>query len=105
MTNQRYIFNNYINIARTFVSEKNLFKALKFYNKAYKLQEGKEDIELILDMALLYDKVLRKDMSEEKYREVLELDENEARAYYGLAVLYDEDGFYNEAIEFYNKAI
>lgn len=60
MVNEKHLFNNYINIARNFVSEKNYFKALKFYNKAYKFDEGKKDIELILDMALLYDKILRK---------------------------------------------
>ncbi|MDZ4957103.1 hypothetical protein GNF51_15115, partial [Clostridium perfringens] len=46
----------------------------------------------ILDMALLYDKLGYKDLSEEKYREAILLEENDARAYYGLGVLYDEDG-------------
>ena len=58
-----YLFNNYISLARKFLSEKNNIKALKFLKMAYSCDEGKEDIELILDLALLYDKVGNKALS------------------------------------------
>ena len=51
------MFNNYISIARGFLAEKNNMKALKFLKMAYGCEEGKSDIELILDIALLYDKL------------------------------------------------
>ena len=105
MSDKRYIFENYLNIARGFVSEKEYSKALKFYNKAYRFHEGKNDIELVLDIALLYDKLGYKNEAEEKYKAAIKIDKKDARAYYGLGVLYDEDGFLEEAIEFYKNAI
>ena len=105
MSDKRYIFENYLNIARNFVSEKEYSKALKFYNKAYRFEQGKKDIELILDIALLYDKLGYKAEAEEKYRSAINIDKSDARAYYGLGVLYDEDGFLEEAIEYYKLAI
>lgn len=105
MKDNRYLFENYINIGRDFVTKKEYVKALKFYKKAYSFLEGKRDIELILDMAILFDKLGYKELSEEKYNEVIKLEKNDARAYYGLGVLYDEDGFLEDAIDYYKKAI
>ena len=42
------------------MTEKNYLKALKFFKKAYNCPEGKEDIDLILDLAFLYDKIANK---------------------------------------------
>ena len=39
-----YLFNNHINVARSFKAEGNKLKALQFYKKAYKLEEGRNDI-------------------------------------------------------------
>ena len=52
------MFENYISIGRSFVAEKNYLKALKFLKKAYACPEGKDDIDLILDLAFLYDKIV-----------------------------------------------
>ena len=73
MENKDYIYENYLNMARNFVSNKDYIKALKFYQKAYKFNEGQKDIDLILDMALLYDKLGFKELAEEKYRRVIEI--------------------------------
>lgn len=100
-----YLFNNYISIARGFLAEKNNMKALKFLKMAYKCDEGKEDIELLLDIALLYDKIGNPILSKKMYEEALSIDANEARAYYGIGILFDEGGNYEEAIECYKKAI
>ena len=99
------MFNNYISIARGFLVEKNNMKALKFLKKAYECEEGKEDVELILDIALLYDKIGNPVLSKKMYKEVLNIDENEARAYYGIGVLYDESENFIEAIKYYKKTI
>ncbi len=42
-------------------------------------------------MALIYDEIGLKSEAEEKYFEVIELDKDEARAYYGLAIIYDDN--------------
>ena len=105
MENKNYLYNNYLNMARNLRTEGNLLKSLSFYKKAYGLNIGKMDTELIMDMALIYDEIGLKADAEEKYNEVLKIDEDDARAYYGLAVIYDEDGELNKAKEFYKKAI
>ena len=71
---KNYIFNNYISIGRNFIVEKNYLKALKFFKKAYSCKEGKDDIELILDLAFLYDKIANFDLAEKMYKRVLEFD-------------------------------
>ncbi len=101
MENKNYLFDNYINIARNSKIDGDNLKALKFYKKAYSLPIGKGDIDLLLDMALLYDELGFKDLAEKKYKEVIDIDKGEASAYYGLGVLYDEDKEYEKAIEYY----
>ena len=81
MENKNYLYNNYINMARNLRTEKNLLRALKFYKKAYSLNIGKDDIELLMDMALIYDEIGLCIEAEEKYREVLKLDEDEAKTF------------------------
>ena len=92
MENKNYLYNNYLNMARNLRTDGNLLKALSFYKKAYGLNIGKIDTELIMDIALIYDEIGLKADAEEKYKEVLKLDDDDARAYYGLSVIYDEDG-------------
>ena len=54
MENKNYLYNNYLNMARNLRTEGNLLKSLSFYKKAYGLNIGKMDTELIMDMALIY---------------------------------------------------
>ena len=105
MEDKNYLYINYLNMARNLRTEKNLLKALSFYKKAYKLDVGKTDVELLLDMALLYDEAGLKKEAEDKYLEVLKLDEDEARAYYGLAIIYDDEDKLGIAKKYYKKAI
>lgn len=104
-SNNNYIFDNYIKMARGFRKEKKLNKALKFYKKANNLSIGKKDKELILDIALLYDELGFREMAKKKYKEAIEIDENFENAYYGLAVVYDEEEDYKRARKYYKKAI
>lgn len=105
MENNNYLFYNYIEMGRKYRGDKNLLKALKFYKKAYSCPIGKKDIDLILDLALLYDELGFKDLAIKKYEEALKIDNDFPNAYYGLGVIYDEDGQYDKAIELYRRAI
>ena len=87
------------------MAEKNYLKALKFLKKAYACPEGKDDIDLILDLAFLYDKIADFNSAEKMYKMVLDIDNTCAIAYYGLGIIYDDDELYEEAIECYKKAI
>lgn len=100
-----YMFENYISIGRSFVAEKNYLKALKFLKKAYACPDGKKDIDLILDLAFLYDKIADFNSAEKMYKMALDIDNTCAIAYYGLGIIYDDDESYEEAIECYKKAI
>ena len=100
MQNKNYLYNNYLNMARNLRTENNLLKALSFYKKAYSLEIGKKDIELLIDMALIYDEIGLKSEAEEKYFEIIELDKDEARAYYGLAIIYDDNIYKRGKVEF-----
>ncbi|MCT4563621.1 MAG: tetratricopeptide repeat protein [Maledivibacter sp.] len=100
-----YMINNYKNIAKEFQEEGKFIKALRFFRKAYGMEGGKYDIELLLDMALVYDGLGDIIKAEEKYREILDIDPDEARAYYGLAILYDDRKDYGSAIQYYKRAI
>ncbi len=105
MENKNYLYDNYLNMARNLKSERNLLKALKFYKKAYALNIGKTDIEFLLDMALLYDEIGLGKEAEEKYLEIINLDEDEPRAYYGLGTIHDELGNLSKAKEYYKISI
>lgn len=96
------MFDNYISIGRNFMTEKNYLKVLKFFKKAFNCPEGKEDIDLILDLAFLYDKIAHFDLAEKMYRRVLEIDNTNAIAYYGLGIILDDAELYEEAIEYYD---
>lgn len=100
-----YMINNYITIANDFRDQGQYVKALKFYNKAYNYQGGNENIELILNMAIFYDEIGEVNIARDKYYEVLQLDENEPRAYYGLGILADDREDYTEAIKYFKTAI
>ena len=66
------------------MAEKNYLKALKFLKKAYACPDGKKDIDLILDLAFLYDKIADFNSAEKMYKMALDIDNTCAIAYYGL---------------------
>lgn len=105
MRSNNYIFYNYIEMGRKYREGNNLLKALKFYKKAYSCPIGKKDLDLILDIALIYDELGFKDLAIKKYEEALKIDSEFANAYYGLGVIYDDEGEYDKALELYKKAI
>lgn len=105
MNSNYYRINNYKNLGNQFEEMGELDKALEFYKKALKFKEAEKDIDLLLDMGLLYEELGEEQLAKEKFLKILEIDPNEARAYYGLGVLYDERNHYEEALAYYKKAI
>lgn len=102
MADNNYRLSNYKIIASQFrKSDPN--KAIAFYEKAYSCAGENKDIELLFDMALLYDELDEDEKAEEKYYEILDLVPTEERAYYGLAILQDKKGEYSKAIDFFKR--
>lgn len=96
--------NEYIKKAEEAFEEGKLIKALDLFNKVYELTNG-ENVETIINLALIYDSLGKSDKAKDYYEEALSIDSDEERAYYGLASIYDEEEEYEKAIELYNKAI
>lgn len=105
MKNNSYMLNNYMILAEKFADEDDVDRALDFYNKAYQLREGRRNIELLLDMAVFYDELGKEHLAIEKFKEVIDINPEDARAYYGLAMTFDNDMEYDDAIKLYKKAI
>lgn len=63
--------------------------ALIIYKKAAENADSAEKIELLLDIAVIYDEIDDVEASKETYLKVISSCPCEARAYYGLGVLYE----------------
>lgn len=96
--------NKYLEKAEEAFEENKLIKALNLYNKVYELSNG-EDIDSIINLALIYDTFGKSEKAKAYYKEALGIDNCEERAYYGLAAIYDDEANYEQAIKLYNKAI
>lgn len=83
--------------------------SLYFYNKALNicLKKGLEVdfIDLLLNIAVTLDSLGKQKDAIKTYKKVLEINPHEARAYYGLAIIYDDRKDFDKAIEMYKKAI
>lgn len=88
----------------TFMKNRHPVISLMILDRMNKRRGGK-DIELMLDMAQIYMKKGQAAAAENEFREILAVNSREARAYYGLGVLYDNRKEYKDAITFYKKAI
>lgn len=104
MREHNYRINNYKVLASQF-RKSNPYKAILFYERAYSCSGENKEIELLFEMALLYDELDEDEKAEEKYYEILNIIPTEERAYYGLAILCDKKEEYNKAIEFFQEAI
>ncbi|MDP4091457.1 MAG: tetratricopeptide repeat protein, partial [Bacillota bacterium] len=105
MRQDKYKYENLKTLARVFYGKRNIKRALEMYNKAYELPGGKEDVELLLDMAFLYDELEEDEEAEEKFSEVISINPGEPRGYYGLGIINDNRGEADKALEYYEKAI
>lgn len=103
--NKNYLFNNYINQGKRYKQEGNLLKALRYFNKAFDTSLGRYDIDLLIDIALLYDEIGLEDKALEMYEKVLNIDKSNASALYGMAIIYDNKENVSKAREYYKMAI
>jgi tetratricopeptide (TPR) repeat protein len=83
--------------------------SLYFYNKALNIYLKKslevDFIDLLLNIAVTLDSLGKQQDAVKTYKKVLEINPHEARAYYGLAIIYDDRKEFDKAIEMYKKAI
>lgn len=61
--------------------------------------------DLAIDIALLYDELGNIEQASHYFNRALELDPNNARAYYGQGMIYENEGKIDEAISYYKEAI
>lgn len=97
---------NYIILAENSYLDKNMEKAIEFYNKALKFSgEKAENIEILYNMAIIYDEL---DIPKEafyRYKKIIELDKYQAGAFYGLATMYERLDKKEKALESYFEAV
>ena len=83
--------------------------SIKIYNKALSvyLKNGLniDFIGILLDIAINLDILGRKDEAILVYKKAIEINPLEARAYYGLAIIYDDLKDFENAVKLYERAI
>ena len=83
--------------------KKNYEKSLKLYTKIY--NENKKNVFAIDGQARSLMRLKLYNEAEEKFKEVLKIDENFVSTYANLGILYDTTGRHRKAIYFYDIAI
>lgn len=78
-------------------------KALNYFQKAYAL--GDRSGELLLDLALTYEALGNDEEALKAFHELLEVDPEECRAYYGIGSILDDRKDLKGALPYYEKAI
>lgn len=78
-------------------------KALNYFQKAYHL--GDRSSELLLDLALTYEALGNDEQALKAFQELIEVDPDECRAYYGIGSILDERKDLKAALPYYEKAI
>ncbi|MGL4740059.1 MAG: tetratricopeptide repeat protein, partial [Sarcina sp.] len=99
------LINVYISKGEKAHDNGEFLKALNYYLLAEELLGEVDDLELYINIALLYDELSEEDTAIRYYKKAIKANNSEARAYYGLAVIYDEKMDYDRAIKFYKKAV
>ena len=101
-------YQDYLNekaIASHFIELGNLEEALKHFEKAYQTAYGKTDLDLMVELAFIYDECEKQQKAFRLFHQMIEVDKTFATSYYGLATLYDNNKQYKEAVFYYQKAI
>ncbi len=83
----------------------NLEGAIQQFEKAYQTPYGIADLDLMVELAFLYDEHHEQEKAFDLFHQMIEVDPTFATSYYGLATLYDNDQNYEKAIQYYQKAI
>lgn len=96
--NQKAVASHYLELG-------NVLKALEHFNNAYHTSFGTEDLDLMLDLAFLYDEIDDRKKALELFYEMIKIDSEFPTSYYGIATIYDDDEEYEKAIYYYQKTI
>ena len=90
---------NYILLAENEYLQGNKEKAIDFYLKSLEFKGSKEeDIEILFNLALIYDELDLALESKKAYERIIELDNNNPGAYYGVAIMEERLGDYQQAL-------
>ena len=97
---------NYILLAENHYLQGDKEKAIHFYNKSIEFKGLKEeDIEILFNIALIYDELNLPLDSKDAYNRILKLDPTNPGAYYGIAIMEEQLGNDDMAIYRYQQAI
>lgn len=97
---------NYILLAENNYLQDDKEKAIHFYNKSLEFKGLKEeDIEILFNIALIYDELNMPLDSKNTYDRILKLDSTNPGAYYGIAIMEEQLGNDDKAIYCYQQAI
>jgi len=80
-------------------------RALVHYRNAYETSFGKEDADLILELAILLEETGQLDDAMKFYRHAIKLDHENPVAYYGLATTCEASEEFEEALELYYRVL
>ena len=106
MTEQTYQY--YLNqkaVGAHYLEIGNPMKALEHFINAYQTTYGCEDLDLMLELAFLYDEVENPEQAIAIFSQMIEVDPTFPTSYYGLATIYDDHEDYERAIYYYQKTI
>ena len=77
--------NNYVLLAEKFYLDDNKEKAIGFYNKALNFNKSKEDdMDILFNIAMIYDELEMYVESIHTYEKIIDIDEDNPGAYYGI---------------------
>ena len=96
--NQKAVAAHYLELG-------NVSKALEHFINAYQTPFGIEDLDLMLELAFLYDEVDEQKNAIQLFYDMIKLDPEFPTSYYGLATIYDDNEDYEKAIYYYKKTI
>ena len=97
---------NYLVLAESNYFQGNKEKAIDFYNKSLEFKGSLEDdIEILFNIALIYDELDLPQDSIKAYDRILALDPVNPGAYYGKAIMEEQLGNDDRALYYYKQAI
>ena len=83
---------NYIVLAEKSFLDEDIKASLSFYKKALRFSSNEEYIDTLFNIALIYDELELFSESIRAYKEILDIDENNPGAYYGIAIMEEQFG-------------
>ena len=96
---------NYIILAENSYLDGDRERAVRFYNRALRFEGDKDEtIQILYNIAIIYDELDLPEKALRAYRKITELDERQAGAFYGMATMYERLKDVESALKCYFKA-